>query len=146
MHGTVNAGLKIAALAEALNAPVTSHRSSKGIGSRLELEFMRWRRLPRGLKVIRIDIDPTELARLKPDVAIVADATAGTAALTQAIAQKATPSRVGEFADLNRQARERFSAVWHTLEWKRDALSATLDALSANARSCFNPMVQAGLR
>ncbi|MCM2292510.1 thiamine pyrophosphate-binding protein [Allorhizobium sp. BGMRC 0089] len=150
--GAVNAGLEIAALAEALNAPVTSHRSGKGvvsddhpnylnfvaafdywkktdvligIGSRLELEFMRWKWLPKGLKVIRIDIDPTEMVRLKPDVAIVADATAGTAALTQAIARKAMPSRVGEFADLNRQARERFSVVQPQVDY----LNAIREAL-----------------
>lgn len=150
--GAVNAGQEIAALAEALNAPVTSHRSGKGvvsddhpnylnfvaafdywkntdvligIGSRLELEFMRWRWLPNGLKVIRIDIDPTEMVRLKPDVAIVADATAGTAALTQAVAKKATPSRVEEFADLNRQARERFSAVQPQVDY----LNAIREAL-----------------
>ncbi|MEN3148885.1 thiamine pyrophosphate-dependent enzyme [Neorhizobium sp. IRAMC:178] len=150
--GAVNAGQEIAALAEALNAPVTSHRSGKGvvsddhpnylnfvaafdywkntdvligIGSRLELEFMRWRWLPKGLKVIRIDIDPTEMVRLKPDVAIVADATAGTAALTQAVAQKATPSRVEEFAGLNREARERFSAVQPQVDY----LNAIREAL-----------------
>ncbi|MDQ0138407.1 acetolactate synthase-1/2/3 large subunit [Neorhizobium galegae] len=150
--GAVNAGQEIAALAQALNAPVTSHRSGKGvvsddhpnylnfvaafdywkntdvligIGSRLELEFMRWRWLPKGLKVIRIDIDPTEMVRLKPDVAIVADATAGTAALAQAVAQKATPSRVEEFADLNRQARERFSAVQPQVDY----LNAIREAL-----------------
>lgn len=150
--GAVNAGQEVAALAEALDAPVTSHRSGKGvvsddhpnylnfvaafdywkntdvligIGSRLELEFMRWRWLPKGLKVIRIDIDPTEMVRLKPDVAIVADATAGTAALTQAVAKKATPSRVEEFADLNRQARERFSAVQPQVDY----LNAIREAL-----------------
>lgn len=143
---------EIATLAEALNAPVTSHRSGKGvvsddhpnylnfvaafdywkntdvligIGSRLELKFMRWRWLPKGLKVIRIDIDPTEMVRLKPDVAIVADATAGTAALTQAVVQKAAPSRVEEFADLNRQAGGRFSAV----QPQADYLDAIREAL-----------------
>ena len=136
--GAVEAGVEIAALAEALNAPITSHRSGKGvvsddhphylnfvaafeywkntdvligIGSRLELEFMRWRWLPKGLKVIRIDIDPTEMVRLKPDVAIVADAKAGTVALTAAVAAKDAPSRIDEFATLNLEARERFSAV-----------------------------------
>lgn len=136
--GAVEAGGEIAALAEALNAPITSHRSGKGvvsddhphylnfvaafdywkntdvligIGSRLELQFMRWRWLPKGLKVIRIDIDPTEMVRLKPDVGIVADAKAGTIALTEAVAAKDAPNRIDEFATLNRQARERFSVV-----------------------------------
>ncbi|MGO4119254.1 hypothetical protein ACEQ6C_39490, partial [Rhizobium ruizarguesonis] len=29
-----------------------------GVGRRLELQFMRWKWLPKHLKVIRIDIDP----------------------------------------------------------------------------------------
>ncbi|MGO7428651.1 hypothetical protein ACCT09_55315, partial [Rhizobium ruizarguesonis] len=91
----VDAGAEIAALAELLQSPVTSHRSGKGIvaddhpnylnfvaayeywkntdvligvGSRLELQFMRWKWLPKDLKVIRIDIDPTEMVRLKQNV------------------------------------------------------------------------------
>ncbi|HWU60974.1 MAG TPA: thiamine pyrophosphate-dependent enzyme [Ensifer sp.] len=150
--GAVEAGAEIAALAEALDAPITSHRSGKGvvsddhphylnfvaafdywkntdvligIGSRLELEFMRWRWLPKGLKVIRIDIDPTEMVRLKPDVAIVADAKAGTVALTAAVAAKDAPSRIDEFATLNREARERFSAVQPQVDY----LSAIREAL-----------------
>ena len=142
--GAVNAGPEIGALAKTLNAPVTSHRSGKGvvsddhphylnfvaafdywkttdvligIGSRLELEFMRWKWLPAGLKVIRIDIDPTEMVRLKPDVGIVADAKAGTEALLQAITSKDRVSRVKEFAALNQKARERFSAVQPQIDY-----------------------------
>jgi acetolactate synthase I/II/III large subunit len=136
--GAVEAGDEVALLAKALNAPVTSHRSGKGvvsddhpnylnlvaafdywkdtdvligIGSRLELEYMRWRWLPKGLKVIRIDIDPTEMVRLKPDAGVVADARAGTKALIDALQQTTCADRTAEFAELNRKARERFSAV-----------------------------------
>jgi acetolactate synthase-1/2/3 large subunit len=136
--GAVDAGDEIALLAKTLNAPVTSHRSGKGvvsddhpnylnfvaafdywkdtdvligIGSRLELEYMRWRWLPKGLKVIRIDVDPTEMVRLKPDVALVADAKAGTIALIEALAPTNPADRTAEFAELNRKAKERFSAV-----------------------------------
>jgi acetolactate synthase-1/2/3 large subunit len=136
--GAVDAGDEIALLAKTLNAPVTSHRSGKGvvsddhpnylnfvaafdywkdtdvligIGSRLELEYMRWRWLPKGLKVIRIDVDPTEMVRLKPDVALVADAKAGTIALIEALAPTNSADRTAEFAELNRKAKERFSAV-----------------------------------
>ena len=136
--GAVDAGAEVAELAKALKAPVTSHRSGKGvvsdehpnylnfvaafdywkdtdvligIGSRLELEFMRWKWLPKGLKVIRIDIDPTEMVRLKPDVGIVADAKAGTAALTKAVGPSDRAARTDEFAALNRNAKERFSTV-----------------------------------
>ncbi|EJB06232.1 thiamine pyrophosphate-dependent enzyme, possible carboligase or decarboxylase [Rhizobium leguminosarum bv. trifolii WSM597] len=136
--GAADAGAEIAALAELLQSPVTSHRSGKGIvaddhpnylnfvaayeywqktdvligiGSRLELQFMRWKWLPKDLKIIRIDIDPTEMVRLKPGVGIVADAKAGTQALIDALAGARREDRTREFADLNRDARSRFSEV-----------------------------------
>ncbi|KPH07195.1 hypothetical protein CO657_26745 (plasmid) [Rhizobium acidisoli] len=136
--GAADAGAEIAALAELLQSPVTSHRSGKGIvaddhpnylnfvaayeywkktdvligiGSRLELQFMRWKWLPKDLKIIRIDIDPTEMVRLKPGVGIVADAKAGTQALIDALAGAPRDDRTREFADLNRDARSRFSEV-----------------------------------
>jgi acetolactate synthase-1/2/3 large subunit len=64
-----------------------------GIGSRLEMQFMRWasmaqydERAPEGgPKVIRIDIDPAEMDRFKPDTGIVADAADGTRALISKI-------------------------------------------------------------
>ena len=89
------------ALAELLQAPVVSFRGGRGvvsddhhlgftcaagfkrwhetdvligIGSRLELQWFRWPDQPAGLKIINIDIDPTQIARIKPDVAIVGDA------------------------------------------------------------------------
>jgi acetolactate synthase-1/2/3 large subunit len=136
--GAVDAGAEIAALAELLQSPVTSHRSGKGIvaddhpnylnfvaayeywkntdvligvGSRLELQFMRWKWLPKDLKVIRIDIDPTEMVRLKPNVGVVADAKAGTQALLDALAGSGRTDRTREFAERNEEARSRFSAV-----------------------------------
>lgn len=150
--GAVDAGAEVAELAKALNAPITSHRSGKGvvsddhpnylnfvaafdywkdtdvligIGSRLELEFMRWKWLPKGLKVIRIDIDPTEMVRLKPDVGIVADSKAGTAALTKAVGTPDRAARTDEFADLNRNAKERFSSVQPQVDY----LNAIREAL-----------------
>ncbi|MBY3343615.1 thiamine pyrophosphate-dependent enzyme [Rhizobium laguerreae] len=136
--GAVDAGAEIAALAELLQSPVTSHRSGKGIvaddhpnylnfvaayeywkntdvligiGSRLELQFMRWKWLPKDIKVIRIDIDPTEMVRLKPDVGIVSDAKAGIQALVNALAGLGREDRTREFAERNEEARSRFSAV-----------------------------------
>jgi acetolactate synthase-1/2/3 large subunit len=136
--GAVEAGREIARLAELTGAPVTSHRSGKGIlpddhphamnfvaayeywrdvdlligvGSRLELQFMRWRWAPKGLKTIRIDIDPTEMVRLKPDVAIVADARDGAEALCEALANSQKQGDAKAFARLNAEARERFSVV-----------------------------------
>ncbi len=64
-----------------------------GIGTRLEIPFMRWgsfmeyhRRMP-GKKLLRLDIDEVELGRLDNDVAILADARDGTAALVTALDQ-----------------------------------------------------------
>lgn len=64
-----------------------------GIGSRCEMQAMRWRgmmdasdRLAAPRKLIRIDIEPEEMLRLKPDVGIVCDAAIGAAALHVALA------------------------------------------------------------
>jgi len=131
--GAVNAAAEVAALAELLQAPVTAHRSGKGIvsdddpyalpmvaafeywknadlligiGSRLELQHMRWRWLPPGLKTIRIDIDPTEMVRLKPEVGIVADAAEGTQALIEALYDFQKPaSRRDQLVELKARAR-----------------------------------------
>lgn len=110
--GALEAGDAVLELAELLEAPVTAHRSGKGIvsddspyalrsvaaydywkntdvligiGSRLELQHFRWRWQPRPLKTVRIDIDPTEMVRLKPDAAVVTDARLGVRALIEAL-------------------------------------------------------------
>lgn len=117
--GAMHASAEVQALAELLNAPVTAFRSGRGIvsedhelgissaaarllwedtdlligiGSRLELQYMRWAsmlvyddRPQTGAKLIRIDIDPAEMQRFKPDAGIVADSAAGVSALLDAI-------------------------------------------------------------
>ena len=117
--GAQDASAEVALLAEALNAPVVGFRGGRGvvgedrplglnmaaawnlwpecdlmigIGTRLEIPFMRWgsmmqyhRALP-GRKLIRIDVDPLEMARLDTDGPLVADAPAGVAALVAALA------------------------------------------------------------
>jgi acetolactate synthase-1/2/3 large subunit len=55
-----------------------------GVGSRLELQWFRWPDQPAGLKMVNIDIDPTQMARIKPAVGIVGDAREATALLTDA--------------------------------------------------------------
>jgi acetolactate synthase-1/2/3 large subunit len=134
--GAQHAGGAVLRLAELLQAPVTAHRSGKGvisdespyalnsvaayeywkdadlligIGSRLELQHFRWRWLPPNVKLVRIDIDPTEMVRLKPHAAIVADSLDGTAALTAALeASRAEPlpSQQRRFAQLRAQAHD----------------------------------------
>jgi acetolactate synthase I/II/III large subunit len=152
--GAAEAAQEVAELAARLQAPVTAHRSGKGIlpdddplalnsvaafehwkradlligiGSRLELQYMRWRWLPPGIKVIRIDIDPTEMVRLKPDVAIVADARTGTRALAAAVDGMSPGSRHGEFLQIKAKARAAFSDVQPQVAYL-DAIRAVLPA------------------
>ncbi len=110
--GAMDAGAEVLELAQRIQAPITSFRSGRGvvsdesnyvltcaasyawwdktdlligIGSRLELQYMRWPSRPPNLKLLRIDIDPTELARLKPHVGLLGDACAAVAALNAAL-------------------------------------------------------------
>jgi acetolactate synthase I/II/III large subunit len=106
--GAQHAAAEVLALAEALDAPVTSFRGGRGIvaedhelglsnyaasrlwpqvdvllgiGSRLELPYLRWTNnylqyrdvADAPPQLIRIDIDPDEMQRLRPHVPVVAD-------------------------------------------------------------------------
>lgn len=116
--GAQAASREVAALAERLQAPVVGFRGGRGvvgedrplgvnmaaawnlwpetdliigIGSRVEIPFMRWtgmmkrlRALP-GRRLIRIEIDAEEMARLDTDGPLVADAAAGARALLGAL-------------------------------------------------------------
>lgn len=116
--GAQHAAPVIQAFAERLQAPVVACRGGRGIvgqdrplgldiaaawhlwgevdlmigiGTRLEIPFMRWgsmmqalRALP-GRKLIRIDIDPAEMDKLDTDGPLVADAEAGIRALVAAL-------------------------------------------------------------
>jgi acetolactate synthase-1/2/3 large subunit len=128
--GAQHAAPEVLALAELLNAPVAAFRSGRGvvaedhplgvsavaahelwrdtdviigIGTRLELQYMRWaerNRLfsrPAGPALIRIDIDPTEMERLVPEIGIVGDARVATAALVSKLMSTGTaPQRTRE--------------------------------------------------
>jgi acetolactate synthase-1/2/3 large subunit len=111
--GAIHARDEILELAELIDAPVVAFRSGRGIvsnahelgltmaaayrlwpqtdlmigiGSRMELPTsFRWPFRPDGLKSVRIDIDPSEMRRLTPDAAVVADARAGTSELLAAV-------------------------------------------------------------
>ena len=70
-----------------------------GIGSRLEMATMRWRDMNRyeqkpvgGPKIIRIDIDPKEMDRLRPDIGVVADAAEACQALLRELETSAAPN------------------------------------------------------
>lgn len=124
--GAQHAAGEVLALAEELKAPVTSFRGGRGvvaedhelgvsslaghdlwrecdvllgIGSRLEMPYMRWSLdmfkeqsdplAPPHL--IRVDIDPKEMERLVPHVPLVADSRDGAAALLGAVKGRRTP-------------------------------------------------------
>lgn len=137
--GAIGAEAEVAELARLLQAPVTAHRSGKGIlpdddplallppaawqywqdcdlligiGSRLELQYFRWRWMPKGLKVVRVDIDPTEMVRLKPDAGLVTDSAAGVRALIDELkGSAARSSREAEFAKLKTDAAQALTSV-----------------------------------
>ncbi|MGH8150727.1 MAG: thiamine pyrophosphate-dependent enzyme [Steroidobacteraceae bacterium] len=116
--GAFGAASELAALAERIDAPVVAFRSGRGIvsnahplgltiaeayrlwsrtdlmigiGTRLEVPYWRWPYRPAGLKSIRIDIDPAEMRRCPPDVAVLADAEAGTRALAAELGKSRHP-------------------------------------------------------
>ena len=110
--GAMHAPDEILRLAERLQAPVVAFRSGRGIvsnahelgltiaeayplwhdtdlvigiGTRLEVPRWRWPYRPSGQKTIRIDIDPAEMRRSRPDVPLVADAREAVIALLAAV-------------------------------------------------------------
>jgi acetolactate synthase-1/2/3 large subunit len=74
----------------------------------LPASSFRWPFQPQGLKSIRIDIDPAEMRRLVSDVAVVADARAGTRDLLAAVSKAGARRTTGRRAAI-REA----SAVAH---------------------------------
>jgi acetolactate synthase-1/2/3 large subunit len=138
--GATEAGAEIAALARVLQAPVTAHRSGRGIvgedtelglnlaaayepwlrcdvliaiGTRMELQYLRWRKFPDGLRIVRIDIDPREMVRRKAEIGLVTDARLGVRALLEALAPLLgpRPSRAAECTGAKEAARRNYAAV-----------------------------------
>lgn len=151
--GAQDASDAVLALAETMNAPVTAFRSGRGavaedhalaapavaarelwddvdvflgIGSRLEMPYMRWRDMMRyekkpsgGPKLIRIDIDPREMTRLAPDIGIVADANTACRLLTDRLAAMIRPNadRLAEIASARATARELIGEIQPQTAW-----------------------------
>ena len=138
------------ALARRIGAPVVAHRSGKGvvpaddplsmdmvsayeywrdcdlligIGSRLELQHMRWSWKPEGLKTLRIDMDPTEFVRLRPDLGVLADAAEGAAALAEACDGR--PAPLEEIAAMNARSRAASEEIQPQSGWL-DAIRSAL--------------------
>jgi acetolactate synthase I/II/III large subunit len=144
--GAIDAGAEVLALAQLLQAPVTSHRSGRGIvsdagpyalglaasfllwpktdvliaiGTRMELQFIRWRQFPPGLKIVRLDIDPQEMSRRRVDVGIETDAKTGVSALHAALAKRLTvrASRAPEFLAAKLSSRRQTESVQPQLDY-----------------------------
>ena len=91
-----------------------------GIGSRLEMQYMRWlsmaeyhdRPPANGPKLIRIDIDPQEMLRFRPHAGIVADAAEGVRALIHAVARRGFhPGDLGRIGRAKAEARALYEEV-----------------------------------
>jgi acetolactate synthase I/II/III large subunit len=138
--GAEEAAPEVRELAEHLQAPVVSFRGGKGIlpddhplaltcaagyqlwpgtdlmigiGSRLELSWFRWGHQPPGLRVVNIDIDPTQHVRLGVDVGVVGDARDTTAQLVAAL-RTAVPrhaDRTEEFVQLKERVAKEIQRV-----------------------------------
>lgn len=138
--GALGAGAEILELARLIQAPVTSHRSGRGvvseelpygfgfaaayklwvksdvviaIGTRMELAYLRWKKFPPGIKIVRIDIDPREFSRRVVDVAVVADAKLGVRAILEALhaTNVQRPSREQEFINVKAESRREIEVV-----------------------------------
>jgi acetolactate synthase-1/2/3 large subunit len=139
--GAFEAADEILELAEMIDAPVVAFRSGRGIvsnahelgltmaaayhlwpqtylmigiGTRLELPAWRWPYRPSGQQSIRIDIDPVEMRRFAADVAVVADAQAGTSDLLAMVRKTGfakTPGRRQAIRDASAKARHDIQSV-----------------------------------
>jgi acetolactate synthase-1/2/3 large subunit len=152
--GALAAGPEILALARRIQAPVTAHRSGRGvvseelpygfgfaaayklwpkcdvviaIGTRMELAYLRWRHFPEGIKIVRIDIDPREFARRAADVAIVADAKIALRAILAALQASPIerPARADEFVKIKNESRCEIEVVQPQLAYL-DVIRAVL--------------------
>jgi acetolactate synthase-1/2/3 large subunit len=151
--GAQHASEDVTALAELLGAPATSFRGGRGvvaedhpcgtssaaarllwddtdlligIGSRLELQYMRWGpwdeyldRPPEGSpKVIRIDIDPVEMDRFKPTAGIVADSADGVRALIEEIGRQGhNPGDVDRIAEAKATATKNIQEIQPQMDY-----------------------------
>jgi acetolactate synthase-1/2/3 large subunit len=88
-----------------------------GFGTRMELPEWRWPGRPAGLKIVRVDIDPSEMTAFRPDAGIVTNVTAGARAIRTAV-QTRIPRREGRRdavaaarAEVEREIRERVPQI-----------------------------------
>ena len=164
--GALHARAEILALAEKIGAPVVSFRGGRGvvddrhplgltvpaalklwattdlligIGTRLDVPVGRWGGLPAGTKLGRIDIDASEMHRLRADVPIVADSADGARALTAAIAPKSDPARAAAIAQAKAEAWKGLETVQPQMSF----LNVIREVLPENGILC-DEMTQVG--
>lgn len=164
--GALHAAPEILALAERIGAPVVSFRGGRGIvddrhplgltipaaykswpdtdllvafGTRLEVPTMRWGKMPAGLTVARIDIDPAEMARLKVDIGIVADTADAARALAAVVGQRNDPVRAAALA----RAKAETLAEIQSVQPQMSFLNAIREVLPENGILC-DEMTQTG--
>jgi acetolactate synthase-1/2/3 large subunit len=132
--GAAEAGAEVLALAERLQAPVTTYTGGKGVvsdrsylaqnllaghelwcsadvvlavGTRFNQPQTRWG-LDSDIKVIRIDLDPVEITRVaRPAIGIVADAKQALVGLNRALDVQERPSRQRELGELKAKTQAR---------------------------------------
>jgi acetolactate synthase-1/2/3 large subunit len=145
--GALHASEEVTALAELLNAPVTAFRSGRGvvaedhplglsavaarqlwddcdlligIGSRLEMPYLRWgnymtyeRKPSSGPNLIRIDIDPEQMSIFEPDIGIVGDSAQACRILHDLLLDKVSPDegRLDEITRAKALARSALQGV-----------------------------------
>lgn len=152
--GATHAAEEVRALAEMLQAPVAAFRSGRGVlpddhplsqlypaayalwpqvdvlvgvGTRLEFQHLMWG-VPAHMKVIRIDIDPEEPARIQaPAVALHADARAALAALADALGRQI--ERRADRTEQMQDLKARMAAEMAVVQPQMDYLAAIRSAL-----------------
>ena len=152
--GALSARAELNELAERLQAPVVTFRNGRGlvsdrshlsqniaagyelwptvdliigIGSRMEWQYLHWG-MPPGVPVIRIDIDPEEIARhAPPEAALNCDAAAAIQAVLDALAAipDKRPSWRRELTELKAKVRKRIESVQPQIAFL-DAIRAAL--------------------
>lgn len=143
--GAQHASAEVTALAELLNAPVTAFRSGRGvvsedhplgvsavaarqlweecdlligIGSRLEMPYLRWgdymhyeRKPSTGPALIRIDVDPAQMEIFAPDLGVIGDSAQVCRALHDLLLSRVSPDPERRQAIANAKA-----VAWNALQ------------------------------
>jgi acetolactate synthase I/II/III large subunit len=164
--GALHAASEIRALAERIGAPAVSFRSGRGIiddrhplgltvpaayrlwpetdllvafGTRLDVPTSRWGKMPAGLKIARIDIDPAEMSRLRVDIGIVADTVDAARALTGLVTPQDGTARAAAIA----RAKADTAAEIQSVQPQMSFLQAIREVLPENGIIC-DEMTQVG--